>query len=157
LNKDHIKYYFANAAFLLIFLAPLHHYLFTPKQFEFTFLENAYVVFFWRIYLSYALICLLNAILYLVLFHYRKTSSDTLYLIHFWIMAVCITLTFAVILFQTHNNYYYKYYSFNDFYKLQIRSFLNKALSLLMILKLVAQLLLPVNVVYSLFKRGNTT
>ncbi len=157
LNKNHSKYYFAYFAFLLILIAPLHHYLFTHKQFEFTFLDSNYLVFFWRMYLIFALVSLINAILYLLLFHYKKIKSEQLYQLHFAVFLVSTLFFLTALFFQTCNNYYHTYYAYNDFYKLEVRNYLNNILSLSILLIAFAQLLLPINFVWSLLKKDSTT
>jgi hypothetical protein len=129
LSKNHSKYYFAYFAFLLILIAQIHNFLFTLNQFKFTFINSTYAVYFWRIYLILALVSIINAILYLVLFHFKKINSAPLYELHFSVFLASTLFFLFALWFQTCSNYYHTYYAYNDFYKLEIKVYFNNCLS----------------------------
>ena len=157
LSKNQSKYYFSYFAFLLILIAPLHHFLFAQKEFEFTFINSNYIVCFWRLYLIFALVSLMNAILYLLLFHFKKIKSERFYQLHFAVFLVCTLFFLIALFFQTCSNYYHSYYAYNEFYKLEVNNYFNNCLSVSIVVMIFAQLLLPINFVCSLLKKDNTT
>jgi hypothetical protein len=57
--------------------------------------------------------------------------------------------------FICYSGYIKKYYAYNEFYKQDVVNYINNSISLSVILIVLAQLFLPVNFIWSLFRIGN--
>ncbi len=78
-----------------------------------------------------------------------------LYRVHVCVFTVSSFVFLGSLSFTSCAHFFKKYYAFNEFYKLQVINYFNISICVAILLILIAQLLLPVNFVWSLFRKGN--
>jgi len=77
-----------------------------------------------------------------------------LYLIHVGVFVISNTITLSSLLFISHGHFFKKYYSYNEFYKLQVVDIFNISISIALLLMIIAQLLLPINFIWSVLSES---
>lgn len=100
---------------------------------------------------------LLNGLLYVAVFRFKKIKYKKWYDIHWGIFTVCVVALVTSFCFFKISHYSSKYYAFDEFYKLRVIHCFNIAMSLSVALMILSQVLLPVNFICSLFKNDKIT
>lgn len=78
-----------------------------------------------------------------------------MYKVHVGVFLMSTIIFFSSLLFINYSHFFKKYYSYNEFYKLQVMDIFNISICLTLLFIIIAQLLLPVNFIWSLFKTGS--
>jgi hypothetical protein len=127
------KYHFLHTS-LLIFIIGCLQYFLSSTTFSFSSFNQNYAIAFWKIYLSTAICSFLNFILYLVCFHFNKIKSMVLYQIHVGVFLISTIIFLGSIFFISNSHFFKKYYSYNEFYKLQVVDIFNISICVALLL-----------------------
>jgi len=148
------RYYFLHFSILIALFGCLQYV--TPyKNFIFLFEKHTYQLATYKITGIFFLLSVMNALVYMLLFYFQQLRFEYFYKIHANIFLICTITLFCSIYFINTPHYFKKYYAYNEFYKLQVQQLLNISICVSLLILATAQLLLPVNFICSLFKKGN--